>query len=358
MGLGQDARYTRAMTSHDSLLLESGDLSVCPELGEVRNARGESTRLGPVNMKVLALLMSRPGQVVGRAEVFESVWRNQVVGDDALTRSISDIRAEINRLSERRGLIETLPKRGYRWTADVRRASASPLRTAAGPAAALAAEPPGARRRSFPAAPAEQRRAPSTAPAEVPPTPAGALADVPRGKGGEAMGRNRASASGRRRLLVWAGRGVAYALVLLLLASLGVWLADRLAHPGHPIVAVLPIAAEPDQRELAADIEQRLADYLIQLDLVDLLARSAVDSRPSNPYPYFFYEFGATWLIEADVRRLSPGTMLTVDLVDARTGIVLFQSTAAVGDDAAQAPLDIGPALAPLADFFEAEAGH
>ena len=123
MGLISGSGYTGAMAPPDPKRLESADLSIIPDRGEIRNARGESARLGPVNMKVLGFLMSRAGRVVSRADLFEAVWKNQVVGDDALTRSISDIRAEIGRLSDRENLIETLPKRGYRWTAEVREAS-------------------------------------------------------------------------------------------------------------------------------------------------------------------------------------------------------------------------------------------
>ena len=303
------------MTPHNPLLFESSDLSVCPERGEVRNARGESTRLGPVNMKVLALLMSRAGHVVVRAEIFAAVWRNQVVGDDVLTRAISDIRAELDRLSGHEGLIETLPKRGYRWTAEVRRAAASALTEAA---------------------------------------PVGSSVPVPRGDS-VASGAEHRRAKGRNRLLVWAGRGVLYAAALVLIASVGVWLMDQLARPGPPVVAMLPIAAESAQQELAARFEQQLADHLLRLESVDLLARSAVESRPSNPFPYFYYEFGASWLVEAELKRLSAGTVLTIDLVDARTGIVLLQSTAPVADAAPPAALDVEGVMRPLQEFFEAQ---
>jgi DNA-binding winged helix-turn-helix (wHTH) protein len=300
------------MTAHDPLLLESGDLSVCPHRGEVRNARGEATRLGPVNMKVLALLMSRAGQVVGRAEIFATVWRNQLIGDDVLTRAISDIRAELARLSGHEGLIETVPKRGYRWTAEVRRAAAG---------------------------------ASTDAPLASP---------VPVVHGDDAAKHgDRRAAPRRNRLLVFAGRGLLYAAALVLLASAGVWLMDQLARPGPPVVAVLPIVAAPEQRERAARIERDLADHLLRLDSVDLLARSAVESRPSNPFPYFYYEFGASWLVEAKLEHLSPGTVLTLDVVDARTGIVLLQSTAPVG--VSPAALDVESVARPLAEFFESQ---
>jgi DNA-binding winged helix-turn-helix (wHTH) protein len=283
------------MTSNDPLL-QSGDLTICPDRGEIRNARGETTRLGPVNMKVLALLLSRAGKVVGRAEIFATVWRNQVIGDDVLTRAISDIRAELARLSGNEGFIETVPKRGYRWTAEVRRAAATSATEA----------------------------------------PRATAVPVPR-----------------NRLLVLAGRGALYAAALVLLASAGVWLMDQLVRPGPPVVAVLPIVTAPEQRELATRIERDLADHLLRLESVDLLARSAVESRPSNPFPYFYYEFGASWLVEVELKPMSPAAVLTLDLVDARTGIVLLQSTAPV--DASAAAPDVESVVRPLAEFFESQ---
>ena len=128
--------------------------------------------------------------------------------------------------------------------------------------------------------------------------------------------------------------------------------------PGRQIVAVLPIAAEPARRELAAGIEQQLADYLLALGRVDLLSRSAVESRPSNPFPYFYYEFGASWLIETQLKSMSGKAELTVTVVDARTGIVLLQSTATVGHDASPSAADVEPALLPLRTFFESQAGR
>jgi DNA-binding winged helix-turn-helix (wHTH) protein len=248
------------MVSDDTPELSAGDLSIRPELGEIRNARGDCTRLGPINMKVLALLVRRQGQVVSRNELFESVWPNQVVSDDALTRAISDIRAELGRLSDFDGHIETIPKRGYRWT------GGTPAKT-------------------------------KTESAPV-------------------------------RVATRAGRVLSYFALLVLTASLGVWLLERFAQSGPPIVALLPVQAEPAKLELASTIDASLVDALLTLERIELLSRTAVDTSPANPYPYFYYEFGARWLIEPRIRELPDRLVLTAAVVDARTGIVLFQTTA------------------------------
>ena len=78
-------------------------------------------------MKVFELLVVRPNTAVTRRELFDHVWKDQQVSDDALTRSISDIRDALHELTGNRKLIETLPKRGYRWKVDVSASDAPTL---------------------------------------------------------------------------------------------------------------------------------------------------------------------------------------------------------------------------------------
>lgn len=106
-------------------VLCSAGLLIYPLLGQVQ--AGDATiTLGPINMKVLALLISNPGQPVSRSDFYEHIWGQQVVSDDALTRCISDIRSELSRYCSEDKLIETLPKRGYRWLPAVEQLTAEP----------------------------------------------------------------------------------------------------------------------------------------------------------------------------------------------------------------------------------------
>jgi TolB-like protein len=152
--------------------------------------------------------------------------------------------------------------------------------------------------------------------------------------------------------MLWLWRGLAYAAVLVLIASGGVSLMERFARPGLPVVAVLPTQAEASQRELAARIEAQISAYLIRLDRVALLSRTAIESRPSNPFPYFYYEFGARWLVESELRLRSGQISLSIALVDARTGIVLFQSTELLDEEDRPGTADIEDVFKPLAGFI------
>ena len=94
--------------------LITANLIICPSHGQVIIDKAVH-RISPINMKVLMLLIKNQGQVVNRNQVFDSVWANQEVSDDTLTRCISDLRAQIGK-----DTIKTLPKRGYQWIPEVK----------------------------------------------------------------------------------------------------------------------------------------------------------------------------------------------------------------------------------------------
>ena len=89
--------------------LITANLIICPNQGQVIMGK-EVVRISPVNMKVLMLLIKNQGIVISRNQIFDSVWTNQEVSDDTLTRCISDLRAQLGK-----DQIKTLPKRGYQW---------------------------------------------------------------------------------------------------------------------------------------------------------------------------------------------------------------------------------------------------
>ena len=73
-------------------------------------------------MDVLVLMTHRPRQVVTRDELMERLWPGVVVTDDAVTRCFYLLRRQLSRAggdSHYRMLIETLPKRGYRFNGEV-----------------------------------------------------------------------------------------------------------------------------------------------------------------------------------------------------------------------------------------------
>jgi DNA-binding winged helix-turn-helix (wHTH) protein len=74
---------------------------------------GVEQKLEPRSMEVLVYLASRAGQVVSRAEIEEQVWRDRVVGYEALSGSIAKIRKAFGDTGKKHRIIETIPKSGY-----------------------------------------------------------------------------------------------------------------------------------------------------------------------------------------------------------------------------------------------------
>ncbi len=76
-------------------------------------------RLEPMVARVFDALIARNGNVVSRATLLDEVWGDRIVVDASVTRCIGALRAALHDEAPHR-YIETLPKRGYRFVADVR----------------------------------------------------------------------------------------------------------------------------------------------------------------------------------------------------------------------------------------------
>jgi DNA-binding winged helix-turn-helix (wHTH) protein/TolB-like protein/Tfp pilus assembly protein PilF len=89
------------------------------DVGDHRVFHGDASRhLEPKAMHVLYQLALCAGETVNRQELMDKVWHGRVVIEDALTRIISQLRLTFND-SKTRQIIHTVPKKGYRLSADV-----------------------------------------------------------------------------------------------------------------------------------------------------------------------------------------------------------------------------------------------
>ncbi|HXW05909.1 MAG TPA: winged helix-turn-helix domain-containing protein [Vicinamibacterales bacterium] len=89
---------------------------------------GLTLRLQPQPARVLALLLERPGEVVPRETLRQRVWSDGTVVDfeRGLNFCIAQIRSTLGDSADSPRFIETLPRRGYRFIAPVRRLDAEP----------------------------------------------------------------------------------------------------------------------------------------------------------------------------------------------------------------------------------------
>jgi DNA-binding winged helix-turn-helix (wHTH) protein len=109
-----------------------------PATGEVHRD-GTIYRLEPQPAALLALLMSRPGQLLTRQEAIRALWgdHTSVSFQDGINYNIRQVRVALNDRVREPRYVETIPRRGYRFVAAVDRSpapadrSGRPPRTAA-----------------------------------------------------------------------------------------------------------------------------------------------------------------------------------------------------------------------------------
>jgi DNA-binding winged helix-turn-helix (wHTH) protein len=80
---------------------------------------GERAHLEPKAMEVLVELAKRPGEVLSKADLIQSVWGGVFVCDEVVTNAISLVRRALGDRRTGSSLIQTIPKRGYRLIATV-----------------------------------------------------------------------------------------------------------------------------------------------------------------------------------------------------------------------------------------------
>ena len=83
-------------------------------------------KLSPKTLAVLRLLVTRPGQVVSKEELFQIVWPRTVVSDAALTSCIQELRQVLRDDARKPRYLETVHRRGYRFIAPLGTASPVP----------------------------------------------------------------------------------------------------------------------------------------------------------------------------------------------------------------------------------------
>lgn len=82
--------------------------------------RGEQTvPLVPKTIDTLHALIERRGRVVEKAELMKLVWPDTTVEEIGLARNISALRKALGDEGGQAAFIETIPKRGYRFVAEV-----------------------------------------------------------------------------------------------------------------------------------------------------------------------------------------------------------------------------------------------
>jgi predicted ATPase len=81
---------------------------------------GSTVRLFPQVFDVLVFLMENASRTVTKEDLLKSVWAGTVVTDKSFSQAVSKLRKALGDEGEPKRYIKTIPKRGYRFVAEVR----------------------------------------------------------------------------------------------------------------------------------------------------------------------------------------------------------------------------------------------
>ena len=240
----------------------SAGLNLNTSTGEVSNTN-QKLRLSPVNSRVLNVLLKNAEKAVSRQQLFDQVWPNQVISDDALTRSISDLRSQLKNMTSTEPLIETIPKVGYRW---------------------------------MPAIESNHIKAATSA-------------------------ESKASfwSQNLKPMLL------ALAILLMLTWGLLGWL-FFLSKPSATPIIILPTQHNHtiNATNQNTDVTTCLKQAVMVQDNMQYLSAFALESHIGSPFPYYSHEFGVRWFIESQIIQKQDKNHLLLNLIDARTAMVIY----------------------------------
>ena len=268
-----------------------GTYEVSLQSGEVRKA-GLRIRVQQQPMKLLQILLEHPGEVVTREELRSRVWPNESFGDfdQALNIAVGKLRSALEDSAENPRFIETLPKRGYRFIANV-----SVLDADARPKMpeSVAGDLPGSQ---------EKKTEP----------------------GHTLQGAGLAVAPKRR---LWPTRGVIVALAFVLsLSILSVWLFRSRGHApaGIRSLAVLPLenlSGDASQNYFADGMTDELITDLAQISALRVISRTSVMAykEARKPLPQIARELNVDAIVEGTVLRSGDQVRITAQLIEAST---------------------------------------
>jgi TolB-like protein/DNA-binding winged helix-turn-helix (wHTH) protein/Flp pilus assembly protein TadD len=283
-----------------------GTYEVSLQSGEVRKS-GLRIKVQQQPMKLLEVLLERPGEVVTREELHSSVWPNESFGDfdQALNIAIGKLRSALGDSAENPRFIETLPKRGYRFIAEVSIVSAEPRPKR--PAQADGGSSDGA-----PVDSQRNSRAYETESGQ--PVQDSGLSLVP-------LAPKPRSPRPPGRVIV------ALALIIIIgLPILAVWLlrSRGSASTGIRSLAVLPLdnlSGDASQNYFADGMTDELITDLAQISALRVISRTSVMvyKGARKPLPQIARELNVDGVVEGTVLRAGDRVRITAQLIEAST---------------------------------------
>ena len=248
--------------ANETNTIETADLIIKADKGLVEINR-KTIRLGPVNMKVLLKLVNHSNKVVSRSELFDSVWQNQVISDDTLTKSISEIRTKLGKHSNYKSLILTIPKKGYQW---------NPIK--------------------------EQPSTNSTS----------------------------SNSHHKINFLLYIKNSLFALVSLTILATSLLWLANKWVAEKHLAIVLIPVEANKNLKVQAQNLEDLLRQHILTTSRLRFLSQS-VFIKDSPYSLLINNKFNAPWAIEGRIRNSKDKIKYTLSLIDTRTALEVYSQS-------------------------------
>jgi TolB-like protein len=114
-----------ALSSTDIFLFEGFRLDRRGLFRQDQDGIATRVDVGSRALDVLRVLVERPGDLLSRHEIMAAAWPGTVVEDNNLNVQISALRRVLDQAATQGSCIQTVPRRGYRFVAPVRRADVS-----------------------------------------------------------------------------------------------------------------------------------------------------------------------------------------------------------------------------------------
>src|ERR687889_2777994 len=100
-------------------LYEFGPFTLDPA-ERVLTRDGQPVALTPKAFDLLVVLVENGGHLLGKKDLMEAVWPDSFVEEGNLTFTVSSLRKALGEDRKEPQYIETVPRSGYRFVADVR----------------------------------------------------------------------------------------------------------------------------------------------------------------------------------------------------------------------------------------------
>ncbi len=274
--------------------------------GELRK-QGIKIKLHDQPFRVLVMLVERPGQVITREELCQTLWPADtfVDSDLGLNSAVMKLRAALGDSAENPRFVETLPRRGYRLIVPVEGMN-------------VGRKPPSQEPSSAPNPKDEQSSAltPDTSahpqelglPKVVVPGPEAAYPDVPSSDQRTGL---------KPRIPSW--RKAALAVVILAVAAVGSWRLLR-PKPGPYTIAVLPLknlSPEPGSDYFSDGLTYEIISNLSVIDGLEVKSQTSSFTLKDKPRDIHSVgaQLGATLVLEGSVLRDADKLRVNVQLV-------------------------------------------